>query len=277
MEKKDYVEMAKYFGTSEKSLKRWEKEKPAKFDFMKEEFMEQLNRTQEENINSKIIIVMSHKGGVGKSTVSDAFAAYLGDSVVFNLDISQPSKHVNSTDTVDYIELMDKISIMDILKKLSTQYKYIIVDTPGEIMPEVQEIIKISSSLGLGSNIIMPMTIGKRSRVDTINTLEAYFENGSDLQGKFNIYFLFNIVVNKKKRKVSAENFLNAFNNFKADKNVEIIPKLGSFDYSDAIVTAEEEGKSIFTLATENRAAYSSVLGKISGLCSNIEEHFQLQ
>ena len=233
---------------------------------IQEEFLEESETTLTSN-ESNIIVVANFKGGVGKSTTSDSLGYHLGDSVILNLDLSQPSAEINACYTVDYINLIDKYSINEVVKSLSEKYKNIIIDTPGENTNEVYEAIK------LANKIVIPMTIGKRSRVKTQKTLETFFGEGTELSGDYKIYFFFNAYANKKKRDIAKEKFTEMYKEFKTDESVKIFSKLGTLDHSDAISTAEEEGKSIFALAKEKPNVYKSILSKMNILCTNIENH----
>ena len=273
MENIDYKGMSNYFTTSPATLKRWKESKPHKFEFMLEEFLESKTKAVLPENQTKIITVMNFKGGVGKSTIGSAICSYLGEgeAVILNLDISQPSAESNSCDTVDYSTLINKKTIKEIISKLSETYRYIIVDTPGEVMPETLEILQLSS------RVVIPMTIGKKSRVGTISTLNGFFSEESVLKGTYDVYFLFNMIPDKKKRKKATEKFLEAYNeDFIKSPDITVNSSLGSLDFSNAIETAEEEDKSIFTLARENRLAYQSILKKINNTCMMIEKHLKL-
>lgn len=268
----DYKKMGAYLNKSARTLERWEKEKPTKFALMLAGYLDEIeNETKHLALTTtEVIVVASLKGGVGKSTVSDSLAVYLGDSVVLNLDISQETKDINACDTIDYINLVGKLTIPQIIEKLSTKYRYIIVDTPGDVTPEVQEAISLSTQ------IIIPMTIGKRAREKTKKTLETFFGNGSEMRGDYKIFFFFNAYINKTKRDQQAIKFKEMYKKFTCGEGITIESKVGSLDYSDAISTAEEEGKSIFKMAEENKGAYKSVLGKLSNLCVKIENHLEI-
>ena len=264
----NYEGMGVYYNKSPRALRRWEKDKPQKFELMLNEY--NMQKEIEFDETNKIVVVLSQKGGVGKTTIADALGYYLGDSVILNVDLSQNTKDINSCETVDYIDVMHKHKIKEIVKQLSKHYRHIIIDTPGDLTDEVKE------ALNLSNKIIIPMTIGKKTRVKTESTLETFFGEGSEFSGVYNIFFFFNAYVNKKKRDIATNKFLEMFKSMKFASNIEIKPKLSSLDYSDAIFTAEEEGKSIFALADKNKVAYKSILIKINKLCSSIENHLEL-
>ena len=265
----DYEGMGVYFNKSSRALRRWEKDKPEKFNLMLNEYTMD-NEIELDETVSDVIVVLSQKGGVGKSTIADALGYYLGDSVILNVDLSQNTKDINSCETVDYIDVMHKYDIEEMVKQLSKHYRQIIIDTPGDLTDEVKEALKLSKK------IIIPMTIGKKTRVKTESTLETFFGDGSESFGEYNIFFFFNAYINKKKREIATKKFLEMYNSMKFSSGIVIKPKLGSLDYSDAIFTAEEEGKSIFILADENKGAYKSILMKLNKLCSSIENHLEL-
>lgn len=272
----DYVGMAQYFGMSERNIRRWENEKAIKFKIMFDEYIEQSSK-EEVNGNLEIIIVASQKGGVGKTTISDSLGYYLGDSVILNLDLSQSSGNINACPTIDYIHYLAEANEEDtelmnnIIAEQSKRYRYMIIDTPGEVTPEVGEAIFKSKKF------IIPMTIGKRAREKTRMTLETLFGKGSQLKGIFKIYFVFNAYKNEKKRDFAVQKFMEMYNEFVPSEDISIEADVGTLDHSDAMSTAEEEGKSIFSLAENNRGAYRSILWKIQQLCSNIENHLELQ
>ena len=276
MDKKeiDYIGMAQYFNMSERTLRRWENEKAMKFEIMLDEFIDQ-QKTELPSSNAKIVVVVSQKGGVGKTTISDSLGFYLGDAVILNLDLSQPSKGINACNTIDYVDYYSddsNVGLMDdILEKAGKQYRYIIIDTPGEVTPEVGEAVLKSNKF------IIPMTIGKRAREKTRMTLETFFGKGSSLKGNFKIHFVFNAYKNDKKRDIALEHFQEMFEDFTPSKDITIEAAIGTLDHSDAMSTAEEEGKSIFSLASENKGAYRSILGKIQDLCTQMENHLELQ
>lgn len=272
MNKIDYEGMGSYYGKSARTMMRYEEDKPQKFQMMLEEYLQQLEPTDssKNNSESEVIVFASLKGGVGKSTMSDSFGYYLDESVVLNLDISQPSKNINSCPTLDYINYIGKHTVGELVQELSKKYKYIIIDTPGEVTSEVLE------AVALTNKVVIPMTIGKRAREKTEKTLEAFFGTGAKGSGEYKIYFLFNISSNRKKRDESVFKFKEMYGAFVPDANIKIKAALGAMDYSDAISTAEEEGQSVFSLAETNRLAYKSVLAKITKVCGQIEKHFEL-
>ena len=268
MDKIDFDEMGKYFTKSARTLRRWEKEKPQKFQIMLEEF---LRETEQPTVNNNnLIVVANFKGGVGKSTTSDALAYYLDDAVVFNIDITHSSKNTNAAPTVDYAKYMEKFTVTQMIEELHKKYRYVVVDTGGEATQEVIEVVKLTR------NVIIPLTVGKRAREVTINTINTFFGKNSDIQGEYKIFFLFNAYLNKKKRDTAYSKFSQAYKTIDKNSDIKLKSVIGTLDYSDAISTAEEEGKSIFELANENRAAYKSILGKITLLCRSIENHFNL-
>ncbi len=269
----DYDGMSQYMGKSTRTLRRWETEKPLKFEVLLDEYTKSLEETFAHDSESILILVANFKGGTGKSTLADALAYYLDDAVILNLDIAQRSKNTNATKTIDYVDLLDNYTVEQVIRDLKNKYKYVIIDTPGDSTDEVLEVAP------LVKNIIIPMTLGKRSREATNLTLLTFFGEDPLIKGDVKTYFIFNIYRNKAKRLDSTEKFKKMLSNFvsnEKDPSVTLKPKLDGLDFSDAIYTAEEEGKSIFELAEENRAAYKSILGKMSSTCKKMETFFEL-
>lgn len=269
----DYKAMSEYFLKSERTLRRWEEEKPEKFELMVQEFEKTIKKeyTNDQNNKSTIIAAVSLKGGVGKSTIASALANYIDDSVVIlNLDLAQPASQVNSCDTVDFVEYIEEHTVNDVLQQLSKQYKYIIIDTPGDPTQEVFEALRHTTKL------IVPMTVGKRTRQATESTLETFFGDSTPLEGIYDVFFFLNAYTDKKKRDEAAQLFKDAYAAFKPSTSIKLRPKLGALDASNAIATSEETGKSIFQLVKENKLAYGMAAKKLVALCSQIEEHFGL-
>lgn len=269
----DYKGMSEYFLKSERTLRRWEEEKPEKFSLMVNEYEKTTKKDFSANsINdTTVIAAISLKGGVGKSTIASALANYIDDSVVIlNLDLAQSASQVNSCDTLDYIEYIEKYTINEILVELGKKYKYIIIDTPGDPTQEVFEALQHTNKL------IVPMTVGKRTRQATESTLETFFGDSTPLEGTYDVFFFLNAYTDKKKRDEAAQLFKEAYSAFKPSASINLRPKLGALDASNAIATSEETGKSIFQLVQENKLAYGSAAKKLVALCSQIEEHFGL-
>lgn len=267
----DFEGMAVFFTKSERTLRRWATEKEAKFAIMLEEYMAHKdNESVVSGDKSNIVVALSFKGGVGKSTISDIFGFYLDDTVILNLDIGQPAAKINACPTVDYADVMNEKSVVNTIEDLLQEYRYIIVDTPGELNSDVLEVLRIANKL------IIPMTIAARSIEATKSTLMTFFGDGSDLEGKYDVYFFFNNCTDRHKRAEAIDNFKDAYAAFKPKGGLELRAKLGAFDSSNAISTAENTGKSIFQLDQENRTAYKTVTKKITALCAQIEDHLGL-
>lgn len=267
----DFSGMASYFNKSERTLRRWADEKEGKFAIMLQEYLEHLNENQNlNNEGSTIIVTLSFKGGVGKSTISDALGFYLDDTVILNLDLGQPAAKINACPTIDYVDLMYEKNVNEVISELSNKYRYIIIDTPGELNADVLEVLKISRKL------IIPMTIASRSLEATKSTLLTFFGDGSELEGKYDVYFFFNNCTDRQKRAEAIEDFKKAYGEFKPKDGLELRAKLGAFDSSNAISTAENTGKSIFQLDQENKTAYKTVTKKITALCAQMEDHLGL-
>lgn len=267
----DFEKMAEYFNKSERTLRRWAESKEAKFEIMLEEFLAH-NATNNNIIaeNGTVIVTLSFKGGVGKSTISDAFGFYLDDTVILNLDLGQPAAKINACPTIDFIDVMHEKNVAELIEELLQSYRYIIVDTPGELNSDVLDILKVANKL------IIPMTIAARSIEATKSTLMTFFGEGSELEGKYDVYFFFNNCTDRQKRQEAITDFTKAFNEFKPKEGLEIRAKLGAFDSSNAISTAENTGKSIFQLDQENKTAYRTVTKKLTALCAQIENHLKL-
>lgn len=267
----DFEKMAESFNKSERTLRRWAESKEAKFEVMLEEFLMR-NATNKDNIaeDGTVIVTLSFKGGVGKSTISDAFGYYLDDTVILNLDLGQPAAKINACPTVDFIDVMNEKSVAELIEELLQSYRYIIVDTPGELNSDVLDILRVANKL------IIPMTIAARSIEATKSTLMTFFGEGSELEGKYDVYFFFNNCTDRQKRQEAIEDFTKAFNEFKPKEGLELRAKLGAFDSSNAISTAENTGKSIFQLDQENKTAYRTVTKKLTALCAQIENHLKL-
>jgi len=264
----DYEGMGVYFNKSSKTLRRWETEKPEKFKILAEEFLESLEGSAD---NECILIaIASGKGGVGKSTIADSLAYYLGDSLVINTDIAQKAGKINASETIDYVDYIDEKSIDELIDENKSKYRYIIIDTAGEITSEVLGVVSRIK------NLVIPMVIGRRSREATKITLDTFFGEGTHLRGDYKLYFLFNQYKNALKRDESSKLFKQMYDELNIDKNVNLKARLGALDHSNAIVTAEEKGKSVISLAAENRGAYGAIMLKLNTLCSQIENFFEL-
>jgi cellulose biosynthesis protein BcsQ len=237
---------------------------------MLEEFMRETVPIDHDGLGV-VIGAFSLKGGVGKSTTCDALGSYLDESVVFNLDIAQRASEINACPTVDYSDIMSKKTVEDAINELRKKYRYVIIDTPGEITEQVIQ------ALPFIKHYIIPMTIGKRSRSGIESTLNGFFANDDlDISGEIKIVFLINAYKNIKKRDIAVDHFKKMFKEFKSTSNVKIVPKLTALDYSDTISSAEEIGESVVSLAKENPGAYNTAMKKLNTVCRVIEDHFEL-
>lgn len=267
----DFEKMAEYFNKSERTLRRWAENKEGKFEIMLEEFLAQnVASGHDKPEDGTVIVTLSFKGGVGKSTISDAFGYYLDDTVVLNLDLGQPAAKINACPTVDFIDVMHEKNVIELIEELLQSYRYIIVDTPGELNTDVLDVLRVANKL------IIPMTIAARSIEATKSTLMTFFGEGSELEGKYDVYFFFNNCTDRQKRKEAIDEFTKAYSDFKPKAGLELSAKLGAFDSSNAISTAENTGKSIFQLDQENKTAYRTVTKKLTALCAQIENHLKL-
>lgn len=274
----DYKGLAEFLSMSERQIRRWETEKPGVFNVYLNQYQESLKtaRVEKEPI---IIMALSFKGGVGKSTCCDSLNHYLGsdrnfaeeaDSVILNLDLAQVASRINSSYTIDYADYIDQMSVADMIEQLAAQYHYVIIDTPGDPTQEVME------ALPYVTRFIVPMTIGERAEGATFSTLNTIFGEGSPLSGDIMLYFFYNAYTNRKKRDEANERFKLSYSKFVPDSKIRFKAKIGSLDASDAISTVENTGKSVFQLARENKAHYAIAAKKITALCASIEEHFDL-
>ena len=268
----DFDAMGEYFNKSSRTLRRWEKERPEKFNIMLEEYLRESASTNNNENKGCIIGAFSIKGGVGKSTICDALGSFLDESVILNLDIGQRASEINACPTIDYSDIMNSGKTIEmILNELSLKYRYIIVDTPGEITEEVVAVIPFIK------HFIIPMTIGKRSRYGIESTIEGFFNNEDlSIDGNIKVMFLINAYKNLKKRDAAIVHFKTMYSQFKPANDIKLISKLSALDYSDAISSAEEAGESIVTLAQQNPGAYTKAMRKINAVCRTIEQHFEL-
>lgn len=272
VDEKTLEEIAAFANKSARTLRRWMDEKPSKFRIYYDNYMEELNKLDApDHEKATIIVAASLKGGVGKSTFSDALGYYLDDSIVINLDLAQSAAEVNACKTIDYVDVMDEESIDDLITRVAQEYRYVIIDTPGEVNGVV------SQALHRASKLIIPMTVGKRARKATETTLHAFFGEDTPLSGRdYDVFFIFNMFTKAGKRDEAAELFKAAYTEFKPHAKVNIRPFLGALDASNAFSTAEEAGKSIFQLVQENRAAYEVAAKKLTAVCQLMEKHFNL-
>ena len=140
----DFEGMGAYFNQSARTLRRWKNEKPTRFSVMLDEYDLYLAGQSGSNDAGAIVIAaVSLKGGVGKSTISDALGYYLGDAVIINLDLAQPAAAINACPTIDYMSRMDEISIDDLIAEAAKKYRFIILDTPGDVTEEVNIALKV--------------------------------------------------------------------------------------------------------------------------------------
>ena len=277
----DYEGMGDYFCISSITLRRYEKNDPSKFRIMLFDYEQSLKRDDdktEENdtidFSANAVLMLNFKGGVGKSTLANIFGEYLGDAVILNTDIAQNSSEINSCPTVDYDEFAELgVSISGTIKNLRSKYNYVIVDTASgasEFLGESVDTIK---------NIIVPLTIGSRSRETTLTMLEVMFGSQSNRSGDYKIFFVVNMLKAKSKneklnkhRDQSLTKLYDELMGFKANENVSLTMEIGTLDKSDAIATSENTGKSIFNMYKQNRDAYKSIASKAKSLCSKIED-----
>ena len=266
--KTDYDALGHFHGKSGRSMRRMEEDSPAIFNIRLNEY----KRTLEKEDKSVVIAAVSFKGGAGKSTLANSFGAYLGpESVVLNLDISQPAKDVNSCATIDYSEVMEQATVKQVLDKLKEKYKFILIDTPGEISEEFLEIVEHVN------HFIVPFNTGKRARRATVETIDAYFNEHSYLKGNFKTYFVLNQYRDKIRKEMVVEEFKKAINLINISPDVKLTYGLSALKQSDAIMTMEERGLSIDELSMENRLAYRVAQDNITKLCSSMEKFFGLE
>lgn len=269
----DYEKIAAYFSKSERTFRRWEKEKPSRFKMYVANYMRE-NELSSEN-DCVIMMTAAFKGGVGKSTVADALGYYLDETIILNVDIAQSAKKINACPTIDYADMYD-IPISEVIDDLSSKYRYIIIDTPGDYTTETQ------NALPYVQKFIIPMNAGKRSRDAIETTLHTFFGEGSILSGDIPVFFFFNQFTEKEKNKEeksayhAANQFKKMFSEFSPSENIKLSAKLSTLGNSLTVETAEERGMSIKQLAEENANAYRSASAKINGLCKSIETFFDL-
>lgn len=265
----DYDGMGTFYKKSGRSMRRTEENHPVKFGIMKDEYLASLQSDSSETI---IMAAVSFKGGVGKSTISNALGSYLeGDAVVLNLDYVQRAEESNACDTVDYIDYNEEMSVGELIDELSKRYKFIILDTPGDISsPTVTEI------LHRVDRFIIPLTTGKRARQATESSLDVLFGPDAMLKGKIRVFFLLNMYKLNSKRDQAVKHFTSLLHNMEFSEEIEITPKLVGLKYSEAIDRMEEEAQSVGTLAASNKGAYGPARKTLDSVCMKIEEFFEL-
>lgn len=263
----DYELMGQHFGKSSRTMRRIEQDNPGKFEIMAEKF----KLETAEKRGTQIIAGISMKGGCGKSTIINALGSYLQESVViFNLDLAQEAGDINSCPTLDYAKFIGQASVKEVMDELSLKYRYILIDTPGEISEEFLQIVDRVN------HFIVPFNSGKRAREATVNTIDSYFGEGSFLSGTYRVYFLLNQYTGELRRDKAKEEFERAREKITLSDNIKIVARLGALKHSDAIFTMEEQGRSIDELSVENQLAYRVAQNNINKICMSIEEHFNL-
>ena len=276
----DYEALGRSIGKSGATMRRWEKESPAKFELLLEDFNAALNNEHEDsNLEGTVIAAVTAKGGSGKSTFCDAFAFYLDDSVILNLDFKQPAEEINVAKTVDYhVRHNDpeseyyQLGIEETVAKMKARYRFVFLDTPSESHSEVDTVVR------LADKIIFPFRVGRRSRAASMTALKTYFGVGtSHTPRKIDIFFIVNEWQTKERRDEAYRRFLEEFEKMEIEEGFELNAKIGALKFTDTIFTVEEEGVSLVDLAIKQPGSHKRALEKVLSVCGSIEKHFGLQ
>jgi len=292
----DYKKMAIKNNLSESKIRKMEKQEPEKFRLLIEVENAGKKAKEEEDIvfdivdidgeeeidsetkkilnNVKLYAMFSLKGGSGKSTLGDMLASYIRDIekeevVILNLDNGQIASDINSCETIDYVTIEDKFSVLEILVRLAKKYKHIIIDTPGELSEEFLAIIH------LVKNFILPFNPGMRNLKTAITTLKVYVgENSKFLEGKINLYIVLNNYQNDIIPIDEVKKLNKAIQDIEFNSDLELNIKYTGVKFSKTIKTIEGHKKSINDLYKENPGAYSNPRKKANIMCEKFLEMF---
>jgi len=221
------------------------------------------------------VVVVSFKGGVGKSTVSDMLDNKLPNSVNLNIDISQDAERINSGETINLADVFENDYTFDEIQKggktaetvktLSEVYDYIIIDTPGEQTNELIEVLE--NTMPDNDFIVVPTTTGERSQSTTFTTLDTLDGVGLLKEGQKIIF-----VINQYEDDSDVEVEKQAISNF-MEKN---FGKKYNFyftklKYSKAVKTMEGAKKSIHELKAVNILAYRKFEERVALMVQDIK------
>ena len=222
------------------------------------------------------VAVVSFKGGVGKSTISDMLKNALENSVNLNIDISQDAEKINSGETInlsevfenDYTfeEIQDGGKTAATVETLSEVYDYVIIDTPGEQTNELIEVL--SNSITINDFIVVPTTPGERSLNTTYTTLETL--DGVELLKKGQkIIFVINQYEDDSDVEIEKKTITNFMEKSFGKKYDFYFTKL---KYSKAVKTMEGTKKSIHDLKAKNILAYRKFEQRVAAMIQDVEK-----
>lgn len=264
------VELGRYFNKTEGAIRNTRKKQPKLYNAMINEYLN-ANVEEDADMAKKIILMVNLKGGVGKSTIANLLQSDTKKSVVFNIDLAQNALNSNSGETLNMADyLVDGVTLDEVMSSLKSEYKTIIVDTPGALDEQ------LNYMLGVTENFIIPLTPGNRSESHTIDTVTALFEVAEELfDKKPKVCFVINDYTkdeNEETAKARLEKHLED-----SGINKQIKYTFTKLKHSEAIRTMENDKDSIEGLQKKNRVAYAIVAKRIASMNQEIKEFFKLK
>ena len=210
------------------------------------------------NRMSKVILITSFKGGVGKSTISNNMGDKLPNSIVLNLDMYQDAEDVNTCETVN-------ISTEDNLTPFIDKYsdkEYIIIDAGGF---DDRRLYEIDIDL-----FIFPLGSGYRSVKSTVDSVKTIYEKYQGKEPK--TIFVVNEYHDDKEYETTVELMSEILQGSDIPLG-EVVEVLG-IKFSKAIATSENKKESLSYLRSFNKFfghAYKNVDKNFEDLSNQIK------
>lgn len=208
---------------------------------------------------SKIILLTSFKGGVGKSTISNNLGDKLENTIILNLDVYQDAEDVNSAETVN---LSDDESLTPYLSKYSDK-DYIIIDAGGF---DDKRLYELNIDL-----FIFPLGSGYRSSKSTIDSVKTIYQKYGFKNPK--TVFVINEYHDDKEYESTVQLMGEILGGSDIDLG-EVVEVLG-IKFSKAIATSENKKESLSSLRNSSKFfgyAYRNVDKNFEDLSDKVKE-----